>query len=74
MANWEYKVLILQTTDPLLDEEVLNMHGVKGWEMQSVIQSVIERGAMRVCYLKRPTTEEEQDADETMRFDQPAKK
>jgi hypothetical protein len=52
MIGWEYKVLHLPGSDPAMDEEFLNLHGSKGWEVQAIL---VDGGGKRVCYLKRPT-------------------
>ena len=47
---WEYKVLVLPSSKYDVDEEILNIHGEKGWELTSVI---LDEAGYRVCYFKR---------------------
>lgn len=54
MVTWEYKVLQLPGSDAALDEELLNVHGSKGWELQGFTTGA---GGQRLCYLKRQRPE-----------------
>jgi len=47
---WEYKVLVLPASNYDVDEEILSIHGEKGWELVNVI---LDKSNYRVCYFKR---------------------
>jgi hypothetical protein len=50
MWTYEYKVLVMPASSYEVDEEVLNIHGAKGWELVSV---VVDEARHRLCYLRR---------------------
>jgi hypothetical protein len=50
MASYEYKVLLLPANNYDVDEEILSLHGEKGWELVNVI---LDRSNHRVAYFKR---------------------
>lgn len=47
---YEYKVLTLPAAKPDVDEEILNLHGERGWELVSV---VMDPNQYRIAYLRR---------------------
>ena len=53
MPSWEYKVLVLPASNYDVDEEILTLHGEKGWELVNVI---LDQKNYRICYFKRPST------------------
>jgi hypothetical protein len=61
MEAWEYKVIVLPSSYEM-DEEVLNLHGEKAWELVSVLS---DSKANRVAYLRRGLRKET-DLDATM--------
>lgn len=52
MPTWEYKVLTLPASNYDVDEEILSLHGEKGWELINV---VLDQSNYRICYFKRPS-------------------
>ena len=50
MTTFEYKVLVLPASNYDVDEEILGLHGEKGWELVSVL---LDRSNYRVAYFKR---------------------
>ncbi len=54
MPSFEYKVLVLPASNTEMDEEVLNLHGEKGWELVSVL---LDPSQHRICYLRRTRRE-----------------
>lgn len=61
-ASFEYKVLVLPSSNYDVDEEILNLHGEKSWELVDVI---LDKANYRVCYFKR-SLELEQPQDSTV--------
>jgi hypothetical protein len=51
MTTFEYKVLVLPASNYDVDEEILGLHGEKGWELVTVL---LDRSNYRVAYFKRP--------------------
>ncbi len=49
-AAWEYKVLVLPASNYDVDEEILNLHGEKSWELVGVL---LDKNNYRVAYFKR---------------------
>lgn len=47
---FEYKVLVLPASNYDVDEEILSLHGEKGWELVNVI---LDQKNYRVAYFKR---------------------
>lgn len=47
---FEYKVIVLPAANYEMDEEVLNLHGEKGWLLVTV---VMDQSHHRVCYFRR---------------------
>jgi hypothetical protein len=54
MTTFEYKVLVLPASNYDVDEEILGLHGEKGWELVTVL---LDRSNYRVAYFKRPVLE-----------------
>ena len=54
MTTFEYKVLVLPASNYDVDEEILTLHGEKGWELVSVL---LDRSNYRVAYFKRSVLE-----------------
>ncbi len=50
MTTWEYKVLVLPAAHYEVDEEILGLHGERGWELTNVL---LDGQGYRVAYLKR---------------------
>ena len=48
--TYEYKVLVLPADHYEMDQEVLNLHGEKGWRLITVL---VDASGHRVCYLQR---------------------
>lgn len=49
MDAWEYKVIVLPSSYEM-DEEILNLHGEKSWELVNVLS---DSRSNRVAYLRR---------------------
>lgn len=62
MSSWEYKVVPLPSADATVDEEILNVHGSKGWELIAVQQV----GSGRTCFFKRIALESKIPDAETL--------
>ncbi len=54
MTTFEYKVLVLPASNYDVDEEILGLHGEKGWELVSVL---LDKANYRIVYFKRSVLE-----------------